>query len=71
MSDELKILSEDVKEKFDEIIEGIYMIVAKLDRYIEKSVSEHENFEIGILELGRDSNKHRTDTELHPRKKTS
>jgi len=65
MSDELKIFWEDIQEKFDKIIEGIYMIVAKLDRHIEKSLREQEKFEIGLLELRRNINEHRNNTELH------
>ena len=38
-SDELKIVLEDVKEKFDTVIEGINMVRETLDRY------EHKNDE--------------------------
>lgn len=65
MSDELKIVLEDVKEKFDTVIEGIHMINEKLDRHIKENRKEHEKFETGLLELKRDINEHRNNTELH------
>ncbi len=65
MSDELKIVLEDVKEKFDTVIEGIQMINEKLDRHIEENQKEHEKFETGLLELRRDITEHRNNTELH------
>jgi len=65
MSDELKIVLEDVKEKFDTVMEGIQMINEKLDRHIEENRKEHEKFEMGLLEFRRDLNEHRNSTELH------
>ncbi len=65
MPDELKIVLEDVKEKFDTVIEGIQMINDKLDRHIEDSHKEHEKFEAALLELKRNINEHRNNTELH------
>jgi len=65
MSDELQIFLKDVKEKFDIIIEGIYMIIEKLDRHIEESRKKREKFEMGLLEFQRDMNEHRDSTELH------
>jgi hypothetical protein len=65
MSDELKIILEDVKEKFDSVMEGIQMINEKLDRHIEGNRREHEKFEMGLLEFRRDMNEHRNNTELH------
>jgi hypothetical protein len=49
MSDELKIVLEDVKEKFDTVMEGIQMINEKLDRHIEENRKGHEKFEIGLF----------------------
>jgi hypothetical protein len=65
MSDELKIVLEDVNEKFDTVIEGINMINEKMDRHIEETHKEHGRFETGLLELRRDINEHRNNTELH------
>ena len=65
MSDELKIILEDVKEKFDTVIEGIQMINEKLDRHIEENRKEHEKFDMGLLEFRHDLNEHRNNTELH------
>jgi hypothetical protein len=64
MSNDLKIILEDVKEKFDTVIEGIQMISEKLDRHIDKNQKEHEKFEMGLLESRRDLNEHRNNTEL-------
>ena len=69
MADELKIVLEDVKEKFDTVIEGIQMINEKLDRHIKENRKEHEKFEAGLLELKRDINEHRNNTELHQEKR--
>ena len=65
MSDELNIVLEDVKEKFDTVIEGIHMLNEKVDRHMEENRKEHERFEMGLLELKRDMNEHRNSTELH------
>jgi hypothetical protein len=65
MSDELKIVVKDVKEKYDTVIEGINMINEKLDRQIKENRKEHEKFETGLLELRRYINEHRNNTELH------
>jgi len=65
MSDELNIVLEDVKEKFDTVIEGIHMLNEKVDRHMEENRKEHERFEMGLLELKRDINEHRNNTELH------
>ncbi len=65
MSDELKIVLEDVKEKFDTVIESIQMINEKLDRHIKENHKEHEKFETGLFELRRDINEHRNNTDLH------
>ena len=65
MSDELNIVLEDVKEKFDTVIEGIHMLNEKVDRHMEENRKEHERFEMGLLELKRDMNEHRNNTELH------
>ena len=65
MSDELNIVLEDVKKKFDTVIEGIHMLNEKVDRHMEENRKEHERFEMGLLELKRDMNEHRNNTELH------
>lgn len=64
MSDELNIVLEDVKEKFDTVIEGIQMLSEKVDRHMEENRKEHERFEMGLLELKRGMNEHRNNTEL-------
>jgi hypothetical protein len=64
MSEELKIVLEDVKERFDTVMEGIQMINEKLDRHIEENRKEHE-IEMGLSEFRKDLNEHRNSTELH------
>jgi len=49
-SDELKIVLEDVKEKFDTVIEGINMVRETLERHKEENQREHEEFKKTILE---------------------
>jgi hypothetical protein len=78
-SDELKIVLEDVKEKFDTVIEAFNMVKETLDRHIEENRKEHQEFKMAILnveanvsvlktdvsEIRRDLNDHRDNTELH------
>jgi hypothetical protein len=48
-SDELKVVSEDVKEKFHTVIEGINMVRETLERHNEENQKEHEEFRKTIL----------------------
>jgi hypothetical protein len=84
MSDELKIVLEDVKEKFDTVIEAFNMVKEKLDRHeqaeeerfqkVEGTLDRHEGFlqriESRLIELGHDLNEHRNNTELHGQRKS-
>lgn len=78
-SDELRIILEDVKEKFDWVIEAVNMTNERLDRN-EKAVEERfDKLETEILlvkkdiremkgdiqDLRQDLNDHRFNTELH------
>jgi len=75
MSDELNIVLEDVKEKFDTVIEAFNMVKERLDRH-EKA--EEERFErlgtevlsikADVAEIRHDLNEHRNNTELHAKK---
>ena len=75
MSDELKIVLEDVKEKFDTVIEAFNMVKERLDRH-EKA--EEERFErlgtevllikADVKEIRHDLSEHRNNTELHAKK---
>jgi len=82
-SDELRIILEDVKGKFDLVIEAVNMTNERLDRH-EKAEEERSNkLEAEILEvkkdiremkgdireLRQDFNDHRLNTELHGGKK--
>jgi FtsZ-binding cell division protein ZapB len=64
-SDELRIILEDVKEKFDTVIEGYTLLSEKIDRLAKQNESEHEQLQTEILDLRRDMNEHRSNTELH------
>ncbi len=54
MSEELKIVLEDVGKKFDTVIEGIHMINEKLDRHIEDNKREFEQVNGAILRVEAD-----------------
>ena len=76
MSDELKIVLEDVKEKFDTVIEAFNMVTGRLDRQEQAEEEgfnrlENDMLEIGkdIRNLGQDLNEHRNNTELHTAKR--
>ena len=69
MSDELKIVLEDVKEKFDTVIEAFNMVKERLDRHEKVEEERLERIESRVIELGHGLNEHRNNTELHiPRK---
>jgi chromosome segregation ATPase len=54
MGDEIKILLEDVNEKFDLLMEGIRGVKETLDRDREENHKEHEEFKAEILSLKAD-----------------
>jgi len=73
-SDELRIILEDVKEKFDTVIEGYNLLSGKIDRLAEQNEAEHQQLQTEIIGLRKDLNEHRSNTELHggrKRKKAS
>ena len=53
-SDELKIVLEDVKEKFDTVIDAFNMVRETLDRHIEENREEHQEFRKAILGVESD-----------------
>ncbi len=76
MSDELKIVVDDVKEKFDLVIEAVNGVNERLDRHeaaeeqrLEKIEKRLEKIEDGMVLLQRDFNDHRQNTEVHPFKR--
>jgi len=83
MSDELKIVLEDVKEKFDTVIEAFNMVKEKLDRHeqaeeerfqkVEGTLDRHggslQRIESRFIELNHDLNEHRNNTEFHGKTK--
>jgi len=76
MSDELKIVLEDVKEKYDNVIEAFNMVTGKLDRHEQTEEERFNRLENDMLEIGKDIwdlrldlNEHRNSTELHTAKK--
>ena len=64
-SDELKIVLEDVKEKFDTVIEAVNMVRETLERHKEENQKEHEELKNEIILLRKDLTDHRDNTELH------
>jgi len=68
-SDELKIVLEDVKEKFDTVIEGYNLLSGKIDTLAKQNEAEHQQLETEIMGLKRDLTDHRTSTELHSGRK--
>jgi len=64
-SEDLRIILEDVKEKFDTVIGAVNMVGEKLDRHAEENRNEFDEVKKEILELRRDLNDHRQNTELH------
>ena len=64
-SEDLRIILEDVKEKFDTVIGAVNMVGEKLDRHVEDNRKEFTEVKRELLELRRDLNEHRQSTELH------
>jgi DUF917 family protein len=56
---------EDVKEKFDTVIEGYNLLSGKIDRLAKQNEAEHQQLETEIMGLKKDLNEHRSNTELH------
>jgi len=54
MSDELKIVLEDVQEKFDIVIESVNMVRENLDRFRDENKQEHEELRRDIVGLQAD-----------------
>jgi len=57
----LKIVLEDVKEKFDTVIEGINMVRETLERHKGENQREHEEFKKTILGVQADVSVLKTD----------
>ena len=66
-SEELKIVLEDGKEKFDTVIEAFNMVRETLERHKEENQKEHGELKNEIILLRKDVNDHRDNTELHAR----
>ncbi len=64
-SDELKIVLEGVKEKFDTVIEGYNLLGEKIDWLAKQNEGEHRQLQTEITSLKKDLNGHRSNTELH------
>ncbi len=64
-ADDLKIVLEDVNEKFDTVIEAFNMVKETLDRHKEENQKEHEDLKHEIILLRKDLNEHRNSTELY------
>jgi hypothetical protein len=75
MSDELNIVLEDVKEKFDTVIGAFNMVKERLDRHEKAEEERFERLETEVLsikadvaEIRHDLKEHRNNTELHAKK---
>ena len=64
-SDELKIVLEDVNEKFDTVIEAFNMVKETLEHHKDENQKEHEELKHEIILLRKDLNDHRNNTEIH------
>ena len=60
-SEELKIVLEDVKEKFDTVIEAFTMVRETLDRHVEENRKEHQEFTRAIIGVEADVSVLKTD----------
>ena len=69
MSDELKIVLGDVKEKFDLVIEAVNEVNERLDRHGQVEEERFQRIEDRLILLQKDFNNHRENTELHAVKK--
>ena len=69
MSDELKIVFEDGKEKFDLVIEAVNGVNERLDRHEQVEEERFQRIEDRLILLQKDFNDHRENTELHAVKK--
>ncbi len=67
--DKFNIILEDINEKFDTLIEGQNLFNEKLDRHIVENRDEFKGVQREFLELKKDLNEHRDNTELHAVKK--
>jgi len=69
--DHLEILLEDIRSKFDLVLEGHAALraelIAKIDAFRDESNAQHEQTAFLLKALARDLSAHRTDTEAHPR----
>jgi len=66
-SEELKIVLEDVKEKFDTVIEGYNLISEKIDRLTRQNEVEHRQLQTEITGLTKESIIEKTHlTDSHP-----
>jgi hypothetical protein len=64
MSDELKIVLEDVKEKFDVVIEAVNGVNERLDRHEQIEEERFQRIEDRLILLQKDFNDHRENTEF-------
>jgi hypothetical protein len=69
MSDELKIVLEEVKEKFDLVIGAVNGVNERLDRHGQVEEERFQRIEDRLILLQKDFNDHRENTELHAVKK--
>ena len=69
MSDELKIVLEEVEEKFDLVIGAVNGVNERLGRHEQVEEERFQRIEDRLILFQKDFNNHRENTELHAVKK--
>jgi len=71
-SGELKIVLEDVKEKFDTVIDAVHMVRVTVERHEQKNDEQFKKIDMEFLEIKKDIRElrqnltdHRDNTDLH------
>jgi len=63
----LEILLEDIRGKFDLVLEGHEVLRKEIREVREESNAKHEQAAFLLKAIARDLTAHRADTEAHPR----
>jgi hypothetical protein len=62
----LEILREDIRSKFELVLEGHSVLNAKIDAFRAESNEKHEQTTFLLKAVAADLSAHRADTEAHP-----
>ena len=63
------VWQEDVKEKFDTVIEAVHMVRETLECHKGENQKDHQELRNEIVLLRKDLNEHRDNTEVHAGRK--